>query len=88
MSYELDKDVADYFEFEFKEAKYRMKYPTGEFIDGLKKLKSDDAAKELIKLIEPVTEGAPDIQELLNQKNTKVIQNFNLMVKTEFGIED
>ncbi len=88
MSYELDKDVADYFEFEFKEGKYKMTYPTGEFIDKIRKLSPDDMAKELLTLITPVSENAPDIQELMNKKNTKVLQNFNNMVKAEFGIED
>lgn len=87
MGYDLTKDVQEYFEFTIDEHKYRMRYPTTEEALESDKLKDDPikAGEWVHRFVEPVSENAPPIMDLLNKSSVKVLQNFTQMVKTEFG---
>lgn len=86
MSYDLTKDVAEYFEFTIKEHRYRMRYPNVEETLEADKLKDDPlkSGEWVYKFIEKVSDDAPDIGELLAHSSVKVLNNFTAMVKKEF----
>lgn len=87
MSYDLTKDIQEYFEFNINEHKYKMRYPTTEeALEGDKLMDDPKKAGDWVhKFIEPVTENAPPITDLLNKSNVRVLRNFTEMIKTEFS---
>lgn len=87
MSYDLTKDVQEYFEFNIDEHKYKMRYPTTEEALEAEKLQDDPlkAGEWVNKFVTAVSENAPDINDLLNKSNVRVLRNFTMMIKTEFS---
>lgn len=89
MSYNLDQDTPEYFEFILGGNTYKMVYPTTEEIDLMRKEKDDEKRGEMMfNKIEPVTENAPNINDALKKKNVKVLSAFYKMVKAEMGFEE
>lgn len=88
MSYNLDQDTPEYFEFILGGNTYKMVYPTTEEIDLMRKEKDDEKRGEMMfEKIKPVTDGAPSIDEALKKKNVKVLSHFYKMIKDEMGFE-
>jgi len=93
MSYNLNDNVSDHFEFVLGGFTYQMKYPTVEETekvqDVLKKAKENDDSAEILEqmyqFISSEDKEAPPISEALKKYNIKVIQNFNEMIKAEFS---
>lgn len=54
--------------------------------DKLKK-QNEDLTDWMYTFISPINEGSPDIKETMKKMNVKVLQNFQTMFKTEFGIQ-
>lgn len=92
MSYNLNDNVNDSFDFELGGKKYTMTYPTLEDIDKLQKIiqdNPDDNDKMMEFLYSYITsKDGEDIKNVLPKQNIRVIQNFTKMVKTEFDIGD
>jgi len=102
-NYNLTDNVNDSFEFSISGLTYKVMYPLVEELEAMqetskqietKKAKGEDTTKLEEKsqdwmygFITPVSENAPAIKDTLNKQNFKVMQNFNTMFKTEFGIE-
>lgn len=87
MSYDLTKDIQEYFEFNIDEHRYKMRYPTTEEALEAEKLREDPlkAGEWVQKFITPISDNAPDITELLNKSNVRVLRNFTNMIKAEFS---
>ena len=93
MSYNLNDNVQESFEFTLGGFTYQMKYPTVEETekvqDVIKEAKKDeDSSKILAQLFSFITSGdenAPNIEVAIRKQNIKVVQNFNEMIKTEFS---
>lgn len=52
-------------------------------------LKQDDTLSEWVyKFIKPAKSDSPSIKEIMKKQNVKVLQNFQVMFKTEFGLSD
>lgn len=85
MSYNLDQDNAEYFEFIIKGNTYRMRYPT---LNEMREVaaEKDSAAQDtkIYGFIEAVTEGAPHIADVLGDIPINVVNRFNKLVKDEF----
>lgn len=92
MSWNLNEDVEDGWEFSIGGNVYYMRYPTTEEIDRLAEPPTDGKTSLtgwVRGLIEARTEGAPDIEEALQKSNIQVLRKFNLMVQVKlFGKED
>jgi len=94
-TYNLNDNVKDNFEFNLGGFLYQMRYPTVEETEGIqdafKKAEKADNPEEVLKIvygfISSTDEKAPDFAETLKKQNIKVMQNFNTMIKTEFGGE-
>jgi hypothetical protein len=102
-NYNLSDNVKDSFEFSIDGLTYNVKYPLVEELESMQniskeieiKTKKGESVTELEEksqdwmydFITPVTNDAPSIKETLKKQNFKVMQNFNTMFKTEFGIE-
>ena len=56
-------------------------------LDKKYKQQNDDLNDWMYTFISPVKEGSPDIKETMKKMNVKVLQNFQTMFKTEFGIQ-
>lgn len=88
MSYNLDEQVPEGFEFVVGGHTYRMRYPTTEeILDGQNKKGEQEQLKWLYSFISATEEGVPSIEEALARVNVKVLQKFNHMIKSEFGAE-
>lgn len=102
MSYNLSDNVNEDFEFTVSGVAYKMRYPLVSEIETMKELadaaerdrkagKKDTNEKEMqewmYQFITPVNPDSPPISEILKKQNVKVLQNFNSMFRTEFGIE-
>lgn len=87
MSYNLNENVAEYFEFEVNGHAYQMRYPTTEEVLEVQKLEKDEKKQTewLYTFITPVKADSPDIKEVMAKVNVKVLQNFSEMIKTEFS---
>ena len=94
MSYNLNENVDEYFDFQINGNIYRMRYPTSEEIRKAQPVETTEALNEgnitgwLHALITPQTEDAQDIEVALQNSNIKVIKNFNHMVASEFGFSE
>lgn len=96
MSYNLDEQDAEYFEFTLSGFTYKMRYPTTEELEKVQKefekLQKDDTSqfsmdKELEVIYQYITSDdpkAPPIQDALKKKSIKVFQRFANMVAEEF----
>lgn len=95
MSYNLNDNVNENFEFVLGGHEYVMRYPTVEETEAVQTAlkeaeQNDDNAQILIQMyqfITPKSKDAPPIGEILKQQSIKVLQNFNQMIKAEFGGE-
>lgn len=95
MSYNLNDNVKDHFEFVLGGFTYQMKYPTVEETEKIQEVvkkaqESEDTGELLAQMYQFITsedKEAPSIADNLKSQNIKVIQNFNEMIKTEFGGE-
>lgn len=85
----LNDNVTESFQFELDGKTYTMKYPTMEELEAVQDIvkKEEDSDKVMDYMYGFIT-GEPDIKKTLKKQNIKVIQNFNKMVRTEFGIEE
>jgi hypothetical protein len=88
-SYNLTDNVNESFEFTIGGVAYTMQ----EMVE--KNQKDEKAGKEvdekevnsyMYTFITPKEAESPSIEEILKKQNIKVLQNFNTMFKTEFGI--
>lgn len=87
MSYNLNENVKESFEFTLGEVTYKMTYPTTEEIEALQKIKDEDQrGREIFKFISTDVENAPDIESALKKYNIKVMQNFVKMIQAEMGV--
>jgi hypothetical protein len=101
MSYNLTDNVSDDFIFSISGTEYKMKYPLVRDIENLQELakpvegetaeekteRTEKANDFIYKYISPVSDKDVSIEEIMKTQNLKVMQNFNKMVQTEFGIE-
>lgn len=93
--YNLNDNVKEYFEFSLGGHIYQMRYPTIEETEEIQEVfkKAQEAEdgqevlKQVYKFISSTDEKAPAIDEVLKKQNIKVLQNFNEMIKVEFGGE-
>lgn len=89
MTYDLDKETPEFFEFIVGGNTYKMVYPTSEQIEEIRNLKNEkERGEKTLAFITPVTENAPDIEEALKKKNIKAYQKFYEMIETEMGVTD
>lgn len=93
--YKLDDNVEDSFDFQMDGFIYAMKYPTLQELDKVIKVIDDDKADSFAVIdavtdfITPSDPKAPNIKEVLRNKNIKVLQNFNTMIRVKFiGVEE
>ncbi len=92
MTYNLNDNVKDSFDFQLEEHTYKMRYPTLEEIQAIQKTvkkEGDDSQAvmdELYTFIDP-QDSAPPIGELMKKQNMKVIRNFSEMIRKEYGVE-
>lgn len=89
MTYDLNDNVKDSFNFKMDGFIYIMKYPTLNEITEVQKImeKEEDNLKfidAISKFITSDNKDAPNIVETLKTKNIKVLQNFVEMIKVEF----
>lgn len=101
MSYNLTDNVNESFQFSINNINYTMRYPIVEEMDTLRDIAKTNEEKDkkgelvdrkneedyMYSFISPVEKDSPSIQDILKTQNIKVLQNFNTMFKTEFGIE-
>lgn len=92
MSYNLNDNVNESFDFELGGSKYTMRYPTLEEIEKLQKIlennpDNNDKMMEFMYSYISEQDGASPIQKVLPKQNIRVIKNFTEMIKSEFGIE-
>lgn len=94
MSYNLNDNVKDEFEFILGGFKYFMKYPTVEQTEAIQvEIKKDAEDSEAILaqvygLVTSEDKDAPDIAKTMQKQNIKVLKNFTNMIKVEFGGEE
>lgn len=86
MAYDLDGEVPEHFEFKLGGFVYQMRYPTAEEVQGADKLTDEKQMDWVYGFISSKDEGAPQIRDALNKVNLKVLQKFNEMIMTEFGL--
>ena len=102
-NYNLTDNVNDSFSFSIDGIQYNVRYPLMEELEELqtlnaeienKRKKGELNPKDEMKVQEWIygfitseVEGSPSITETMKKQNFKVMQNFNTMFKTEFGIE-
>ncbi len=85
--YNLD-DAREFFEFIIKGHTYRFRYLTGEEVDKMQKMETEDpeAAKEyMFGFITKVDESAPDFKSIQNEITSAQWKIFRTMIKTEFS---
>ena len=88
MSYNLDENINEYFEFTLGGNVYKMKYPTTKELEDIQKIKEpEEQGEKMLAFISAVTDGAPDILEAMKDKNTQVTKRFRKMIATEIGME-
>lgn len=88
MSYNLDENQPEYFDFTLGGHQYRMRYPTtAEAFAGKAVKDGEEGLKWMCSFISKVDEAAPDIEEQLKKTSVKVMATFNAMIKKEFGDE-
>lgn len=93
MSYNLNDNVQENFEFQLDGHMYKMKYPTVEETEkvqeALKKAQesgdNESILSQMYQFISTDDKDAPPISEALKKQNIKVIQNYNEMIKAEFS---
>lgn len=79
MSYNLDTEAPEGFEFEAAGHKYFMRYATTEESLNMAELGDIETVKKLLELVNPVSEGAPGFKEMMLKKNQKVLKRFGEM---------
>ena len=92
-TYNLNDNVQESFEFILGGFTYKMKFPTVEETEAVQAVlqeaeKSKDTSKvleQMYQFISSDNKEAPAIGDILKKQSIKVIQNFNEMIKTEFG---
>lgn len=92
-TYNLNDNVNDSFEFILGGHSYKMRYPTVEETEKVQEMlkeaeKSQDTKAvlgQMYQFISTDDKEAPPIGDILRKQSIKVIQNFNEMIKTEFG---
>lgn len=91
MSYNLDDQATESFEFTLESHIYVMRYPTTEEIlenQGLQDKK--DGGKAMLEwiygYITPKDPSSPAFPETMKKVNVKKLQRFNEMLKTEMGM--
>lgn len=86
MSWNLDQDTTEGFEFILGGHTYFFRYPSTEEITKAKKIKDGEQLDYLYGFVTGKSEGAPEIKEALAKQNIKVLQKFSEMIKTEFAV--
>lgn len=87
MTYNLDENIAEYFEFIVGGNTYKMKYPTTDELEVIQKIKDQTKQGEaMLDFISVVTEGAPDILTAMKDKNVQVTKRFRDMIAAEIGM--
>ncbi len=85
MSWNLDQETPEGFEFVLGGHTYYFRYPNTEEITEVNKVPEDKQLDYLYGFITPKGEGTPSIKDNLAKQNIKVLQRFTEMVKTEFS---
>lgn len=99
-SYNLTDNVKEDFEFTISGVVYKMRYPLVEELETVQQMVEENNRLEkdgkepdneriqkfMYDFITPVDATSPSVEEILKKQNVKVLQNFNTMFKTEFGI--
>lgn len=101
-NYNLTDNVNETFDFSVNDIVYIMRYPTVDEIENLQektkeiteKMEKGGVTKEdeiqvqqlMYDFISPQDPASPDIATTMKKQNIKVLQNFNTMIKAEFGI--
>lgn len=101
-NYNLTDNVNETFDFSVNDIVYIMRYPTVDEIENLQektkeiteKMEKGGVTKEdeiqvqqlMYDFISPQDPTSPGIATTMKKQNIKVLQNFNIMIKTEFGI--
>lgn len=99
-SYNLTDNVNEDFQFSIAGTEYKMRYPLVEELEALQTMSEENQKLEkegkevdnkkletyMYTFISPVIADSPSVEEILKKQNVKVLQNFNTMFKTEFGI--
>lgn len=101
-NYNLTDNVNESFEFSISGVKYNMRYPLMSELETAQRLSeerelTEDAEKKveigkklegfMYQFISPVDSASEKIDEVMKKQNLKVLQNFNTMIQTEFGIK-
>jgi hypothetical protein len=87
MSYNLNENIKESFEFTLGDFTYKMVYPTTEEIEQLEKIKDEEKrGLEIFKFISSDNAEAPAIDTALKKYNIKVMQNFIKMIQAEMGV--
>lgn len=97
MTYNLDENVQESFEFSLGGHTYKMMYPTAEEITAIQKVANDPSktpeeradlqSKAMMKLIQAQDSTAPPIDKALEKISLPVLRRFNDMLKQELSIE-
>lgn len=85
MSWNLDEQTPDGFEFTLGGNDYFFRYPTTEEIDLFAKTEEDKQLELIYTFITNTKGDGRDISDVLGKANIKVLQRFMEMVKTEFS---
>lgn len=89
MSYNLDDEAPEYFDFILGGHNYRMRYPTtAEALAGKVVKDGQEGLKWLCSFIDKLDDKAPGIYDALQKITVKRLQAFNAMVAKEFGTEE
>jgi hypothetical protein len=90
MTYMLDEQVPQYFEFSLGGHVYQMRYPITEEIMRAQTMKTEQEQLEwmysFIKAADQDNPEVPPIKHALDKANLLVLKKFNDMVKKEFGV--
>lgn len=92
MSYNLDDNPQEFFDFILGGHTYHMRYPTGsEQEEGSKVLKEQGEQPFLDWMYSFITcddSDAPSVKDALSSKNVVVARRFNTMIRKEFALFD
>lgn len=86
--YDLDQDIAEYFEFKIQGNLYRFRYLTAEEMEKVGTALEKDPKKlnEFFQsFITKVDEKSPDFSEISKKMLMPQLVKFNEMIKAEFG---
>lgn len=79
MSYTLDTNVVEGFEFEVGEHKYYMRFANTEETFEMADAEDSESVRKLFRLVKPVSDNAPDFSEIMANKNQLVLKRFGEM---------